>query len=126
MWFGAGGVSLALGATGAVVPGMPTTVFVLIAAACFARSSERAHRWLLSTRAFGPLITRWHDERTIPEGAKRLALTMIVLSCGVSAWLLMGTPLASVGVLAAGAVGLWVVGRIPTSRPPRTLPDDAV
>jgi uncharacterized membrane protein YbaN (DUF454 family) len=73
LWIAGGIASLALGAAGVVLPLLPTTPFVLLAAFCFARSSPRLHRWLLHNRRFGPLITAWRDERAIPARAKRMA-----------------------------------------------------
>ena len=52
-WLTLGGLSLSVGVVGIVVPLLPTTVFVILAAYCFARSSERLHDWLISHRYFG-------------------------------------------------------------------------
>jgi uncharacterized membrane protein YbaN (DUF454 family) len=73
LWMAAGVAALALGAAGVVLPLLPTTPFVLLAAFCFARSSPGLHRWLLRNRRFGPLIVAWRDERAIPARAKRAA-----------------------------------------------------
>ena len=81
----AGGfVSLALGAIGVVLPLLPTTPFVLLAAYFFARSSPAMHQRLLQNRVFGPLIEEWSEHRAIPRRAKLLAISMIVVFGGIS------------------------------------------
>ena len=78
----AGFVLLALGIIGAFLPLMPTTIFVILAAACFARSSARLESWLLRHRRFGPMIVAWRTERAIPRRAKVLAAIGMVLGYG--------------------------------------------
>ena len=64
-WFALGFLALGLGALGVVLPLLPTTPFVLLAAFAFARSSERWHAWLLNHRIFGPIITDWREHGAI-------------------------------------------------------------
>jgi len=61
---------LVLGLVGVVVPGMPTTVFILLAAWAAARSSPRLHGWLLGHRLFGPMLRNWQNGRTVSRRAK--------------------------------------------------------
>lgn len=68
---------VALGGIGVVVPGLPTTVFILLAAGCFAKSCPALHNWLLENRLFGPMIYHWEENRAIPRRARKLALFMI-------------------------------------------------
>ncbi len=77
-------VFVALGALGLILPILPTTPFLLVAAACFANSSPRFHNWLLNLRIFGPLIRNWQETRSIPKKAKLLAILTIVLVGGTS------------------------------------------
>jgi uncharacterized membrane protein YbaN (DUF454 family) len=63
----------ALGIVGAFLPLLPTTVFLILAAACFARSSPRLEAWLLSHPTFGPLVRDWRENGAIPRRAKVLA-----------------------------------------------------
>ncbi len=79
-----GFVFVALGGLGLVLPVMPTTPFLLLAAACFARSSPRFHDWLLNVHLFGPLIRNWQETRSIPKRAKLLAIITIVVVGGSS------------------------------------------
>jgi uncharacterized membrane protein YbaN (DUF454 family) len=105
----AGFISLALAVLGAVLPVLPTTPLVLLAAACFAKSSQRFHRWLLRNPLFGPMIIRWQSERCISRRAKMLALALIVLSIGSSVAFALEHPLARVGLATLGfAVATYV------------------
>lgn len=71
MYLGAGFVALFLAVLGAILPVLPTTPFVLLAAACFARGSEHFHRKLLENRIAGPIIREWTLYRSIPQRVKR-------------------------------------------------------
>ncbi len=82
---GLGWVNVALGAIGIVVPGMPTTVFLLIALWAFSKSSERFRTWLYEHRRLGPPIRAWHEHGVIPARAKAAALAMMTLSLAVMA-----------------------------------------
>lgn len=90
LWLVIGLTSLALGIAGVVLPLVPTTPFVLLAAYCFARSSPRLHDWLITHRAFGPLIRNWEQHRAISPRAKLLAVTSMVAVFGMS--FLVGAP----------------------------------
>ena len=63
LWLSAGLVALLLGVVGIFLPLLPTTPFVLLAAACFSRGSTRCERWLLSHRTFGPMVRDWRRHR---------------------------------------------------------------
>ncbi|HBV20126.1 MAG TPA: YbaN family protein [Nitrosomonas sp.] len=84
LYLGAGCVALMLGALGVILPVLPTTPFVLLAAACFARGSERFHNKLMTNRHTGPIILEWRLHRSIPRKAKRLAYIMTALSFSIS------------------------------------------
>lgn len=82
--FGTGWLCVGLGALGVVLPLLPTTPFMLLAAFCFARTSPRFHRWLLSSRVFGPLIDNWQRERYIEKRSRRTALLVVAVTFGLS------------------------------------------
>ena len=108
-----GWLAVALGTVGIVVPGLPTTGFFVLAAACFARSSPRFEAWVLGLPKIGPLVRDHRAGLGMPRRAKVLAIAVMLAACSLSAWRL-GSPLAVV-VIAAGAVGTWYVGwRVPT------------
>lgn len=112
----AGLVALGLGLIGIVLPGLPTTPFVLLAAACFARASPRLHRWLTNHRYLGPMVRDWEANRSLPLRVKWIAITMMGTMVLLSAWQFNGRAWLQGTVLALGLVGAWVVWRIPTRR----------
>lgn len=75
----AGIIALGLGILGIFLPVLPTTPFILLAAFCFSRGSERMHRWLLAQPVFGRLIRDWNEYRAIEPRAKKIATVMIVV-----------------------------------------------
>ena len=83
-WFLLGMLSLGLAGLGAMLPLLPTTVFLLLAAYAFARSSERWHSWLVEHRLFGPMITDWRAHGAISRGAKRAAALSMLAVFGLS------------------------------------------
>jgi uncharacterized membrane protein YbaN (DUF454 family) len=80
LFIGLGCLNLALGAIGVVVPGMPTTVFLLIALWAFSKSSARLYAWLWNHPRFGPGIRAWHRHKVIPLKAKFAALATMAAS----------------------------------------------
>lgn len=117
LWL-AGTVSLALGLIGVVLPGLPTTPFVLLAAACYAKASPRLHGWLLHHRFLGPMVRDWEQHRSLTRRTKTIAITSMVAMVGLSAWGFRHQHVVLIALLAAAAIGLIVVARIPTRAPP--------
>ena len=72
-----GGLSLLLGLLGIFVPLLPTTPFLLLAAALWVRSSPRLYAWLLSHRRLGPYIRNFRENRAIPLRAKVFSVTLL-------------------------------------------------
>jgi len=99
---------------GAILPLLPTTPFLLVAAACFAKSSPRMHKMLLDNKIFGPLIYHWQESRSIPKSAKIIALTSIVLACLWSCYLLEDDALRAlvIALVVGPFIFLW---RLPLS-----------
>ncbi|NQY86914.1 MAG: YbaN family protein [Colwellia sp.] len=81
-------IFVGLAILGVILPILPTTPFLLVAAACFAKSSPRMQKKLLANKTFGPLIYEWQQHRCIPRKAKRIALLTIILSVVWSSYLL--------------------------------------
>lgn len=84
VWQGIAWTSLMLGALGVVLPLLPTTPFLLLAAWCFARSSPRFHDWLIHHPRFGPSIEAWRHQGAISHRAKGLALLSIAASLAIA------------------------------------------
>lgn len=95
-----GAVMLVLGVIGFVLPVMPGTVFLLVAAWAFARSVPAVHRWLHTHHWFGPPLRRWERERCVDRKTKWLASTALGVSAVISAAALADRPAALVAVLA--------------------------
>jgi uncharacterized membrane protein YbaN (DUF454 family) len=94
----AGFVFVGLAGLGAVLPLLPTVPFLLVAAACFARSSDRFYHWLLANRVFGPTIRDWRETRSMPLRAKVSAIAMVVLVGGSSVLFWVANPWARLAV----------------------------
>ncbi|PDW01598.1 YbaN family protein [Candidatus Viridilinea mediisalina] len=111
---GAGSFALALGGLGVIIPGLPTTPFVLLAAACYIRSSERLYRWLLGSRVFGPIITTWQTHRGMTRQTKLATLILVWLSIGGSALFLVANPLIQAIMLGVAMIKTVILVRIRT------------
>lgn len=86
----AGTVCVGLGVLGMFLPLMPTTVFLLMAAYCYSKSSEKFHTWLLNNRLFGKYITNYKSGKGISLRQKASTIVTLWLSIGFSIWMLYG------------------------------------
>lgn len=107
-----GFAALILAVVGIVLPVLPTTPFVLLAAACFARSSKHFHDKLLANRIAGPIIREWIEHHSIPHRVKRWVYLLMVLSFGGSI-LLMPSVLHQVMLGMLGIILVAFIWRIP-------------
>ena len=116
-----GWCAVGLAIAGIVLPGVPTTVFVLVASYCFSRSSPRFERWLRENRWLGPRIRRYSEAGGMPPAAKRAALTAMWLAIllSASALVLSTHTRAALLTIALGAVGsIAIVFGVRTVREP--------
>jgi uncharacterized protein len=103
-----GWLFVAIGAVGLVLPGLPGTIFLILAAGCFARSSPRFEAWLLDHPRLGPAVQRWRRSGAIPRPAKWIACLsmaaswLMLLATGAPAYAKAG--IALILLLAAGYV----------------------
>jgi hypothetical protein len=116
---GLGIVAAGIGIAGVILPGLPGTVFLIIALWAFSRSSERFQLWLFNHPRFGASLRTWHTHRVIPRRAKIAAVTMMAISQAMVTILVAQSwelPLFSAFVLAL--VSAWILSR--PSSPPET------
>ena len=111
VWLTLGLICVGLGAIGIVLPLLPTTIFLIIAAYAFARSSPRLHGWLMGHRVFGPVIKDWQARGAIRRPAKVMALISMVVIVTLS--VLMGAPrlVWIIQILVLVPVALFIVTR---------------
>jgi uncharacterized protein len=110
----AGGLFVILGALGAILPVLPTTPFLLLAAACTARGSVRCHRWLTGNRLFGPVIRDWEEKRTVAPRVKLTATILVMLTFGTSIGFAVSTPALRIGLALLGVALLLLLWRLPS------------
>ena len=96
LWVFGGLISLILGIVGIALPLLPTTPFLLLAAFCFTRGSERMNLWLLNHKTLGPPIIDWRDHGAISKTAKIWALVVIAATPVVTYF--AGAPLWALGI----------------------------
>jgi uncharacterized protein len=113
LWLALGFMFTGLGFLGYILPGLPGTVFILIAVYFFARSSPRFYNWLLNNPVFGQLIRDWRSGKGIPMQAKIIAVTVIALTIGFSA-LVIPNNLVKMIVLICGVGVSWYLLSRPT------------
>ena len=104
LWGIFGFIALALGVIGIVLPLLPTVPFLLLAAFCFAKSSQRLHDWLVTHPKLGPPIQDWRDHGAIRPRAKRLATLTVALAFGLS--IALGIRPLILGIQAAVLAGV--------------------
>lgn len=115
-----GTLFVGLGLLGAVLPILPTTPFMLLAAGCYVRASPRFYNWLLNTHAFGPLIREWRRYHSIPWKTKLTAIALMAATLSTSIVFFVKNPYGQVAMALFGvALAIWLY-RIPSrDRPGR-------
>lgn len=114
-WVVLGLVCVAIGAVGIVVPGLPTTVFFIAAAACFTRSSPRLERWVLGLPRIGTAVSRYRAGLGMPARAKFWAIGMMIVFTSISI-VVVDLLAFRIGISIVAAIGVWYVSkRVPTT-----------
>ena len=119
-----GFIFVGLGFIGIVIPGMPTTVFMILAAACFAKSSPKFEQWILDLPGIGRLVQDHRDGLGMPQKSKAIAITMMVVAVTLSIIFAITSTLVQILVGGVGIIGVWYVGvRVPTKEKVLALRD---
>ena len=105
LWALAGTVFLVVGAVGIALPVLPTTPFLLLAAACYLRGSARMHNWLMTNRLFGTYLAAYRAGQGVPARTKVAAIALLWIGIGVSTGLLLKGLVIRLVLLAVGAAG---------------------
>ena len=117
MWVSLGSLFVGLGAIGVIVPGLPTTPFLILAAACYIRSSQRLYDWLISNKRFGPYLKDYREGKGIPRKAKRVAVVMIVVFVSFSVVFGIEDLTLKIAVGLLGLIGLlYVLFKVPVAK----------
>ncbi len=129
-----GTLCVALGILGMLLPVLPTTPFLLLAAICYARSSKRFYQWLITNRWFGEYIRNYREGRGIPLKQKVFTIFLLWLTIGYTAWFVVSlwwVKLILLGIAVAVTIHLTSVKTFkPESQNPRllkeyTLPEES-
>ncbi len=110
-WLFVGFLSLFLGIVGVVLPVLPTTPFVILAAFAFGRSVPRLRIWLEESRTFGPMIANWQEHGAIATRYKITAIMMMAGALAVSLLVGASTLILSVQLLCMIAAGMFILTR---------------
>jgi uncharacterized protein len=119
---GLGILSVGLGVVGIFVPVLPTTPFLLLAAFCFARSSDRFLHWLLNNRWFGAYVRNYREQRGMALRDKVLTILALWMGIGVSGFLAVPSLGGRVALLLVAAAVTVHLTRIRTLRPTPVMP----
>ncbi len=112
-----GSISLALGILGIFLPGLPTTPFVLLSAALYAKSSEKLYNWLLDNKYLGPRIKNYQRQKGVPLRGKYKIIAFMLTMVLISSFLVAKVFLLKVIIISAGIIGAIVVRFIvPTAK----------
>ena len=111
-----GGIAVVLAILGVFLPLLPTTPFLLLASACFARGSTRLHAWLINNRLFGTYLRDYEQGRGIPLRGKVVALAMLWASIGYSVFAVGSMALVALLISIAAGVTIYLCAFVPTLR----------
>jgi uncharacterized membrane protein YbaN (DUF454 family) len=105
----AGTLSLAIGIAGIVIPLLPTTPFLLLAAGCYLRSSPRFYNWLMGNRWLGAYIRNYIGGRGMPLKVKLFTIALLWATIGVSIWLTAKPIVTIILLIVAVGVSLHII-----------------
>ncbi len=107
VWTTIGLLSLGMAYVGVVTPGIPYSPFVVFAAYCFSKGSDRLHKWIYNHKIFGPFLTNWNEKRVFPQKMKFFMLAMM----GTSLLIMYFTGVKPIGIISTACfmavVAVW-------------------
>jgi hypothetical protein len=119
LFFIAGALFLVLAVLAIVLPVVPTTPFLLLAVACFARTSRRFHDWLVSRPFVSKIVHDWNTHRSVPRRTKLAIYAMLALSLSISFIFFVKDRLGRTLLVLVALLTVALVSRIPTRAEPR-------
>ena len=111
-----GWICVGLGFIGIFVPGLPTTIFLIIALWAFTKTSKKLRYWLLHHKRFGPILSNWQEHKVVPLRAKILMVTFMILSVILFHYSLQNLYLTTGLIVILGFVARYVIS-LPSSVP---------
>jgi hypothetical protein len=122
-WFICGFISMVIGLIGIPVPGLPTTPLMILAAACFAKSSQRFYDWIINNKLFGHHVKNYREGKGIPKTSKPIIL--LTLWSFVLFAVLYAIPdevaISKIGTLVLAIIGTIFILRIPSFEDSQSL-----
>ena len=113
LWTTLGFLSLGMAYLGVITPGLPYSIFVVFAAYCFSKGSERMHKWIYNHKLFGPFLTNWGEKRVFPQRMKYFMLVMMSTSLIIMSFTVPTRGVVFTGLFMA-CVAIWA-WRFPSS-----------
>ena len=114
-----GWLCVGIGFIGIFVPGIPTTIFLIIALWAFTKTSKKLRYWLLHHKRFGPILSNWQEHKVVPLRAKILMVTFMILSVILFHYSLQNLYLTTGLIVILGFVARYVISL------PSTVPDNS-
>ncbi|PZC41052.1 MAG: hypothetical protein DK305_000042 [Chloroflexi bacterium] len=117
-WVGLGVLCVIIGAIGVIVPGLPTTVFVLIALWAFAKSSPRLYRWLLNNKILAGSAKKFMETGTMTTKLKTIIISCILIFCSISILFILPQGLVTIKsmIFIVGIIGILYILHIPVAK----------
>ena len=117
LWILLGSLFVGIGYLGIFVPGLPTTIFLILAAGCYIRSSEKLYNWLINNKIFGKYIKDYYEGKGMPLKSKILAFSMIIIFCSFAIFFVIELIWVQLIVGLAGIIVIsYIILRVPTKK----------
>ena len=117
LWIGLGSIFVSVGFVGVFIPGLPTTIWLILAAGCYIRSSEKLYNWLIENKLFGKYIKNYYDGLGMPRNSKILAVSSITLFCSLAIIFFISIMWIKIIVFFVGISGiLFILIKVPTQK----------